>query len=496
MSNWLIRQNDHTRNWSSIACSNDGTKVIAATRADGNGGVFISTDSGLSWTNITTIGASGGSSDWQAVGCSGDGSIMAAVEDGGNVWIYNGSTWVELSDEPGSGSWTDVVLNDDGMVITICAKDGGYIWVGTADTTPGMYTTWKSTATSDIGANNDGSGNWTSVACSGNGDVIYATDNHSDGGYTGYIWKSTNLGNTWSYIVPTDSNTWSNEYGTWVGIVCSSDGSIFYACTDTSHAGSGKIYYSTNGTSATDVSNVVSTNFSSIACSGDGGTVLVTTNDVIYVATTGVNNFSNYVETNNSLQKNWSGCAIGRSTNVDGKYTTFAVANGDYIYMSTNSGVSCFVEGTCITTLIGGVEVDVKIENLKNGDMIKTVNGYKQLYAISFVTVLEKRKDVYIRCIKRNAIKENVPNKDLYLSIGHGLLFTKKDIKNFNNINLKYCTYIDGLRKLATRHCNKSELVDDDVILGSNGKINLYHVVLENIDKKRKKWDLCKWCCL
>jgi hypothetical protein len=99
--------------WTSAASSSDATKLVASaagyTTTNGNyvaGGIFISSDSGATWSKTTAPSA-----DWAAVASSQDGIILAALggsngfsTNSGLVYISTnaGMTWA-LSDTPAGG---------------------------------------------------------------------------------------------------------------------------------------------------------------------------------------------------------------------------------------------------------------------------------------------------------------------------------------------------------------------------------------------------------
>jgi hypothetical protein len=77
---WIGR--DAPRFWRSIACSADGSRVVAAT----NGNLYTSTDSGVTWTPRDVA------RDWRVVTSSADGSRLAAAEWTGAVYTSQPST--------------------------------------------------------------------------------------------------------------------------------------------------------------------------------------------------------------------------------------------------------------------------------------------------------------------------------------------------------------------------------------------------------------------
>ena len=70
------------RNWKSITSSSDGNKLAAV---EYGGYIYISTDSGSSWTPQT----SAGSRNWESITSSSEGTKLAAVVQNGFIYTYN-----------------------------------------------------------------------------------------------------------------------------------------------------------------------------------------------------------------------------------------------------------------------------------------------------------------------------------------------------------------------------------------------------------------------
>ncbi len=127
--------------------------------------------------------------------------------------------------------------------------------------------------------------------------------------------------------------------------------------------------------------------------------------------------------------------------------------------------VPCYNEGTNILCLIDGVEKYVKIESLKNGDLVKTYkNGYNEIELIGKKTF-------------KNNIHKNLQCMykidDLYVTGGHYILVDEQPdaTKNpiFYNLNLKikdkYCV-------LACDYEKATKMMDDNAY-------TIYHLVLK-----------------
>jgi len=185
----------NTVSWGSIACSSDGTIIVAGTR---NGYIYVSTDSGANWT---TNSNSSGYKYWYSVASSSDGTKFVAVVNNASVggFIYrstdSGVSWsVILNDAP--RGWKSIACSSDGTILVAVSN---YIWIST-----------------DSGANwssalNDTTRGWISIACSSDGSKIVAAIN------SGSIYVSTDSGASWS-----ENLTDTTRY--WTGVALTPDG--------------------------------------------------------------------------------------------------------------------------------------------------------------------------------------------------------------------------------------------------------------------------------
>ena len=107
--------------WQAIASSADGTKLVAvAQAANGSGGIYTSTNSGLTWTAWTNMPAN----VWSAVASSSDGTRLFAVaglqiatqwlQGDGSIYTStnSGATWTRTSAP--TNDWTAVASSADG----------------------------------------------------------------------------------------------------------------------------------------------------------------------------------------------------------------------------------------------------------------------------------------------------------------------------------------------------------------------------------------------
>lgn len=171
---------------SSLASSADGTKLVAAVGQHGSnvGPIYASTNSGITWT---LTGAP--TNYWISVASSADGSKLVAAtcppgERTGLIYTStnSGMTWVPTS-APGN-PWTCVASSADGVrLIAASGPDTS------SDFIPPIYTSTDSGATWIT--NNMPGKFWQGVASSADGNRLVAV------AQGGIIYTSTNCGATW-----------------------------------------------------------------------------------------------------------------------------------------------------------------------------------------------------------------------------------------------------------------------------------------------------------
>ena len=271
-------------NWNSIASSADGNRLaaVAAAVTSGSGGIFISTDSGATWT-----GSNGDSSSpWRSIASSADGTrLVAANASGGIGGIYtnSGASWNKALS--GGVNWSSVTSSADGskLVAAINNSASGGIYTSansgaTWSQTVGTARNWVAVASSADGsklaaavygggiytsanwsqATSVGNKNWTSIASSADGGRLAATVNG------GFIYTSGDSGSTWV----ADNVPAAN----WTSIASSADGSKLAAV-----ANAGGIYLSSNGgVTWTQTNPTNGAVWSCIASSADGGKLAAT----------------------------------------------------------------------------------------------------------------------------------------------------------------------------------------------------------------------------
>ena len=300
--------------WHSIASSADGTKIVAA---DGSPGlIYVSKDSGSNWT-ATTVPAD----YWSCVASSADGAKMVAVSCTpgyfhGHIYTSadSGAHWVSNSPPTGYDLGISVASSANGAKLAMIS------WNSNSGTYTVICISTNSGSTWAVPSQPYNlSSSWHSVASSGDGTKLVATDGYYDRlnyEWFGHIYRSTDSGKTWS---ATSAPT-TNNYG---AIACSADASHLLAA-----GGDGRLYTSTN--SGTTWHTYLAGSVSGVASSADGNRLFaVTSTGQIYTST----NAGVAWSTNIVAAAPWS--AVTCSTNGT---KAFAAASQSSVYASPYSG--------------------------------------------------------------------------------------------------------------------------------------------------------------
>ena len=213
------------KKWSSITCSDDGTKVFATVK---QGKIYKSLDNGTSWSeSYISI------KNWSAITCSANGVKVYANVMGGGIYrsTNTGSSWVEAPNS-GNRNWSAITCSDgsDGYATNMGEKiyksnNNGANWAPITESGTVNMATDR---------------NWSAITCSSNGGIIYATTN---GTTDGKIYKSTNIDIdiTWTEITSNIGGLDMSTSRNWSAITCSNDGNIVAGTVK-----NGKIYISSN----------------------------------------------------------------------------------------------------------------------------------------------------------------------------------------------------------------------------------------------------------
>ena len=186
-----IQSGAPSNNWSAVASSADGTKLVATASGDF---IYTSTNSGFDW-NVT----SAPSNSWVSVVSSADGTTLAAAANGDGIYIStnSGLDWTE-SDAPIT-NWNSIACSADGT--KEIAANGSQVWIS-----EDSGATWTQT---DLPSEN-----WAVVCSSADGQRLFA------GASSGPNATSTDSGTSW---------TTNNYFSAFFAMQSSADGNKLVA---------------------------------------------------------------------------------------------------------------------------------------------------------------------------------------------------------------------------------------------------------------------------
>jgi len=298
------RTNAPTNDWISVACSADGSHLIAC----GSQSIYISTDSGTTWVSNNTPGLLAGW-QWSRVSSSADGSQLEVTVNAllgtGLIFIStnSGGTWGHASDyfaKSGAQLWS-LATSADGNTLAAGALNGGYVYVST-----NHGSTWNKTS-----ANLQGQ---TSVAVSSDGSRLAAVGANTSGAME----TSSDFGVTW---VTNNAPT-----ATRFGIAASADGTRLITAGD-----SNSISISTDGGAtwiSTNVPNAPASSWYSVASSADGKRLALVSHQPVGCIYSSTDAGATWIS-NNVPASLWETVAVS----ADGSRMV-AAASGDGIYIA------------------------------------------------------------------------------------------------------------------------------------------------------------------
>ena len=293
---WSKRDAAGSQNWSSIAGSTDGSKLVAAAWG---GKIHTSSDAGANWTEHPGAG----DRNWLAVASSADGNKLAALYDwGGYIFTSSdaGVNWTARG-VPGSHNWTAIASSADGNRLVAVAKDS------TVFTSSDAGVTWTAQA-------NSGFRKWSAVASSADGNKLVATVED------GTVFTSSDAGVTWTAQANSGFRKWS-------AVASSADGNKLVAT-----ATGGRIYTSANaGATWTERAADGLHNWTAVTISDDGQKLSATAGGGGYIYSSN-DGGATWVAQTSAGVPNWAAIA----SSADGSKIA-AAAYGGAIYTTTNN---------------------------------------------------------------------------------------------------------------------------------------------------------------
>ena len=250
--NWTLKSAPATY-LSSVASSADGSKLVAA---GGNVGLFLSTNSGSTWTN-----SFGG--DWTRVASSADGAKLVAVTMGDVVTSTDsGATWQHDYPVEPERVWSAVASSADGTKLVVAAYNGGPLYASANSGTSWVQLTNYPVANQWILA----------IASSADGRTLATASKKLVPFGQGGVYISTNSGQTWVQVTNLPNDDWD-------AIALSADGTKMVAAPQND-----SIYISTNTGATWSPTETPSELWESVAMSADGTKVIAGPAAVIYTS--------------------------------------------------------------------------------------------------------------------------------------------------------------------------------------------------------------------
>lgn len=198
---WTFRPQGIHGNWAGVAYSADGTHIYAAPLTDINGHMgYIHQYVSGNWSP-----AAHAYGNWTSVACSSNGSIVVATQGAntmggkttyGSLFVSTdeGAAW-RIPDRMNVGVWTSSAVSLDGTVMVAAQEvdETGY---------PGQV--WTSTDSGATWSSNGPHMKWSSVAMNSNGTIMIAAASTP----SALVYASSNFGVSW-----TATSQWGNRVG-------------------------------------------------------------------------------------------------------------------------------------------------------------------------------------------------------------------------------------------------------------------------------------------
>jgi DNA-binding beta-propeller fold protein YncE len=243
---WTLLAAPPLQVWTSLASSADGGRLAAVANSDR---IFLSSDSGLTWTSNVVLGE-----PWQSVTMSVDGGRLVAVAGGGSTGqsgpayfsTNSGNTWTRAA--TADRNWYAVAASADGLKVAgvdafgqrvLISTNGGLDWTTNSPPVPAT---------------------WTTIASSAEGGRLIVAAGGVDNSTNGPLYTSADAGLSWT------SNNLPSQY--WRSVASSADGRTLVAAVGGRHVG--PIYISTDGGNSWALSGAPITNWQAVAVSADG----------------------------------------------------------------------------------------------------------------------------------------------------------------------------------------------------------------------------------
>lgn len=364
------------------------------------------------------------------------------------VSTNNGVSWGPLTTSPSllNGRFTDVACNGDGTIIyapwegaaLYKSIDSGANWTFLTNTFP----------------NGQSTANFVGVATDSTGTKILASSQI-------YTYISTDSGTNWLYS-PLFTGSGINPV-----VACSSDFSIRYAVFN------GDIYKSTDPTN--QVWTLIPGNFNdtwvSIACDSTGEKLFAVSSQTYYFSGGTSQLLSGLNIGNITCYSNGNGIAASNSTLA----TTYSITYPEVF-------VPCFKDDSKILCFKNDVEVYVNVQDIRKGDLVKTLqNGYVPVNMIGTTKLYNSGNNLRSKNKLYKCSRENYPDltEDLIITGCHSIL-----VDDFKNEQEKDLTIeVNGATFVTDRKYRLPACADDRAApYEIEGLYNIWHIALDHHD--------------
>lgn len=434
-----------------IATSGDGSIIYVGLYPGSTSGLIKSTNSGLSFANvpyftnnsITTI---------SSVACSSDGSIVYACQLGTGMYksTDSGSNWTLIltggtlpNTYPGGNPEVSVGYTFYNVYQVACDSTGSILLM----TTNFSATVYRSA---------DGGSTWTdvyvfpnyssnpqtasTVTLNTNGSILYAAGNNTTNGVY-YIYKSTNNGSTWSVMSSLGSLTTSQ----FNSISTNLTGDFVFVISSPNNQNQLNIIYETHSVNA---------QFAGVG--------------YVYRAVSCYDNGNNIAMTDNGQYLSTSDYACSRTYSVTNQFSPGPIP-----------GTPCFKEDTNILCFEDGKEIYKKVQDIRKGELIKTLkNDYLPVDIIGKTKIYNSGKNLRSKEKLFKCTSQNYPEltDDLIITGGHSILVDdlseEQKEKTLELFGKFYVT--DSKYRLLSCFDERAQPYEEE------GIFTIYHFALEN----------------
>ena len=180
--------------------------------------------------------------------------------------------------------------------------------------------------------------------------------------------------------------------------------------------------------------------------------------------------------------KNWR-----IASNSTGSSQSVVYANGDLLdssgFYNMYPAITCFLEGTRILSFINGEETYVRIEDLRKGDLVKTIrDGYKKIELIAKGIVMNPGNDERIenRLYKCSPANYSELKNDLYITGCHSIL-----VNTLTEVQRAKINKLLGKLFITDRKYRLMAFLDERAEpWKSEGHYTIWHLALENTNER------------